>query len=228
MKLDGLKLPKAGHRNARLKALDTFPTHVGRTEEYKMIEKKDKIILHLCADVGSDTVIYRENGYDVRCVGSRIGIENYTPPDNVYGIIANPVCTHFSIARSKAKSPRDLREGMRLVKECLRVIWECQYKLKEPSRTSPLKFWAIENPATGFLRWFLGEPNFTYCPSEYGEDYTKKTALWGMFNKPIKPLLSIPVYKKNAGNGWCDWDKRDRKRSICPLSFARAFYEANQ
>ena len=77
---------------------------------------KDKIVLHLC-------------------------VENYHPPKGVYGIIANPVCTHFSIARTVAKTPRDLREGMRLIKECLRIVWECQYDTPESQRVGSLKFW---------------------------------------------------------------------------------------
>lgn len=87
----------------------------------------DRIILHLCAKEGSDSKPYRDAGYDVRIIGEEIGVENYSPPENVYGIIANPPCTMFSIARTNAKTPRDLKEGMRLVKECLRIIWECQY-----------------------------------------------------------------------------------------------------
>lgn len=144
-----------------------------------------KIILHLCADIGSDSQPYRDAGYNVICVGSDIGVENFHPPENVYGIIANPPCTHFSIARTVAKTPRSLEEGMRLVKECLRIIWECNYRLQEPSRTMPLKFWVIENPATGFLKWFLGKPTYEYCPSKFGADYTKRTALWGNFTPPI-------------------------------------------
>lgn len=52
-----------------------------------------KIILHLCADTGSDSKPYKDAGYDVRLIGSDIGVENFNPPKNVYGIIANPVCT---------------------------------------------------------------------------------------------------------------------------------------
>lgn len=58
---------------------------------------RPKIIIHACADMGSDSKPYREAGYDVRCIGSKIGVENYNPPENVYGIIANPPCTMFSI-----------------------------------------------------------------------------------------------------------------------------------
>jgi site-specific DNA-cytosine methylase len=76
-----------------------------------MSDNSSKIILHLCAKMGSDSQPYRDAGYDVRIIGEDIGVENYNPPPNVYGIIANPPCTMFSIARTNAKTPRDLREG---------------------------------------------------------------------------------------------------------------------
>lgn len=200
----------------------------------------NKTILHLCADIGSDSKPYRDAGYNVILVGSKIGVENYHPPENVYGIIANPPCTMFSIARTKAKTPRDLREGMRLVKECQRIIWECLYRLQEPSRTMPLKFWVIENPATGFLRWFLGKPAFEYCPSEFGADFTKRTALWGCFAPPNKPFMEYMTLRK--GNSVQDkmsitkykgtfQEKREQQmhdRSKCFEPFAKAFFEANQ
>ena len=59
-----------------------------------------KTILHLCADRGSDSKPYRDAGYEVICVGQKIGVENYHPPKGVYGVIANPPCTMFSIART--------------------------------------------------------------------------------------------------------------------------------
>jgi len=196
---------------------------------------KPKVILHLCAKEGSDSICYRDAGYDVRIIGEEIGVENYNPPENVYGIIANPPCTMFSIARTTAKTPRDLREGMRLVKECLRIIWECQYQITEHQRIPPLKFWAIENPGTGFLTWFLGKPVFQYHPYEYGESYSKKTCLWGHFNLPKKPLLFNPVptgrtigqdertFFGNEGKKSADMQTRSR----CPIKFAEAFFEAN-
>lgn len=59
-----------------------------------------KIILHLCADIGSDTKPYRDDpSYEVILIGEKIGVENYTPSVNVHGIIANPVCTEFSTTK---------------------------------------------------------------------------------------------------------------------------------
>lgn len=198
-----------------------------------------KIILHLCAKEGSDSLPYREAGYDVRIIGEEIGVENYHPPENVYGIIANPPCTHFSNCRTNAKEPRNLEDGMRLVKECLRIIWQCQYRidLKKSLHSSPLRFWMMENPATGYLNWFLGNPAYIYQPYEFGDSYSKKTALWGMFNHPLKPLLYNPI---PSGRSITDVSKdtltkikgingnRTRMRSLCSPYFAKAFFEANQ
>lgn len=205
---------------------------------------KRKVILHLCADIGSDSKPYVEAGYDVIRVGRDIGVENYQPPVEVYGIIANPPCTMFSIARTCAKTPRDLEDGMRLVKECLRIIWECQYRTPERQRTGALKFWALENPGTGLLRHFLGKPAYEYCPHEFGAPFTKRTALWGYFNAPKKPFMQFPIVKtyslasgkKDCPTSWTRYTgtHEEKKiqctadRSMCYEPFARAFYEANQ
>jgi len=111
---------------------------------------KNKIILHLCADIGSDTKPYSDAGYTVIKVGIDIGVENFIPPENVHGVIANPVCTEFSTASGFHKTG-DLEKGMFLVNHCLRIIKEC-----DP------KFWVIENPASGRLKQFLGKPSLAF------------------------------------------------------------------
>jgi hypothetical protein len=194
-----------------------------------------KIILHLCADMGSDSKPYREAGYDVRCIGSNIGVENYHPPDNVYGIIANPPCTMFSFCRTNAKLPRDLKQGMFLVNECLRIISECQYRLdSDVQKYSPLKFWVLENPNRGMLKWFLGKPALVFSPHEYGDDYKKETALWGMFNEPKKSPVECNAVKfdrmksKDIHPEYYGKLTRTERRSLCSEKFAQAFYEANK
>ncbi len=208
-----------------------------------------KIILHLCADIGSDSLPYKINEYDVRLVGSKIGIENYQPPENVYGIIANPPCTQFSFARTNAKIPRNLEKGMFLVKECLRIIWKCQYKLNsDQQKYSPLKFWVLENPYFGMLRWFLGKPVLVYSPEEYGDNYQKRTALWGNFNEPKKNPIILDektkalcktnsllhkrkfdaMLSKNIHLEFFGKLSLQDRRSICSAKFAQAFYEVNK
>lgn len=207
-----------------------------------------KIILQLCADTGSDTKPYRDAGYDVRLIGSEIGVENYTPPENVYGIIANPVCTEFSMATNdngiwKEKRERNHEDGLFLVRECQRIIAEAK----------PV-FWVIENPATGALRNYLGDPRLTYQPWEYGSPWTKKTALWGNFNIPPKkftkwddvPKIPELYTRPNRGKPSLAFMHKSAYklipefqtlpvpesdmefRSLCSQQFAQAFYEANK
>jgi len=85
-----------------------------------------KIILHLCADLGSDSRYYQlDDEYEVIKIGQSIGVQNYHPPANVYGIIANPPCTEFSTAKCFTHVG-DLDKGMELVNYCLRIIEEAK------------------------------------------------------------------------------------------------------
>lgn len=203
---------------------------------------KDKIILDLCGGTGSWSKPYKDAGYDVRL---------FTLPDNdirkmsisdmiedheeVYGILSAPPCTMFSFARTKALKPRDLVEGMECVRACLNIVWSVLEVIQPTGKkTLPLKFWALENPAHGFLPKFLGKPAFIFDPSDFGDGYQKKTALWGNFNEPIKkPIIKTGVkfdYLKSKDIHPEHFGKFDRqtRRSITPQGFAKAFFEANQ
>ncbi len=213
---------------------------------------KDRVILDLCGGTGAWSKPYVDNGYDVRLVTlPSADIFTYEPPKNVYGILAAPTCTHFSAARTRAKTPRDLRNAMLLVKRCLYVIWECSYELPNEKALKPkLKFWSLENPK-GALKYFLGAPAFQFQPYEFGDRYQKMTYLWGNFNKPKKKpikltpeekvkfgkhLQTLPEYEEhnlfNPGgyeyNYRCGQDRRAVRRSITPAGFAQSFYEANK
>lgn len=206
-----------------------------------------KTILHLCADTGSDTKPYKDAGYNVILVGKDIGVENYHPPSEVYGIIANPVCTEFSVAQGFHKKGNYLA-GLKMVMECWRVMKECvENNAEEP------KFLVMENPASGRLKEFLGAPNFVYEPWEFGSPWTKKTALWGIFNHPEKlynkwedvpkipglytrpgrPKPSMAFMHKSAVKLIPEFEgfnpTSDMEfRSLCSQKFAQAFFEANK
>lgn len=181
------------------------------------MQNQDKTILHLCADIGSDSKPYRDAGYNVICVGKDIGVENYHPPENVYGVIANPPCTHFAGSGARwwaGKGDKAIIDGLVLVIHCLRIVAECR----------PM-FWVLENPV-GRLKDYLGKPVAYYQPYEYGDTYSKKTCLWGKFNMPEKH----PVVPTDKDKIWRMPPSKDRAdlRSICSEKFARAFFEVNQ
>ena len=203
-----------------------------------------KTILHLCADIGSDSRFYAlDENYEVIRVGEKIGIQNYVPDRPIHGIIANPVCTEFSTAKGFHKH-NDIEKGMFLVNHCLRVI-----EFSKP------KFWVIENPMNGVLKDVLGPPKAVYQPWEYGSPWTKKTALWGEFNMPEaifnsydavpkidslyvrpgrgKPSLAFlhksAIYNIPEFEFAIPYVKNDSDfRSLCSQKFAEAFYRCNQ
>jgi len=201
-----------------------------------------KTILHLCADIGSDSYPYScDNNYMVVKVGKDIGVENYHHDRPIHGIIANPECTHFSFARYS--NGIDPTKGLWMVGECLRIIEEA----------SPA-WYVIENPATGMLKNYLGIPKFIYDPWNFGSPWTKKTALWGSFNTPVKLFHSWDDVPKNdtlyirPGRSRPNFaffhksaiynipefkpfislvDSDSAFRSLCSQGFAKAFKEVN-
>ncbi len=189
---------------------------------------KKKIILDLCGGTGSWSIPYKEAGYDVQVITlPKHDVRTYTPPENVYGILAAPPCTMFSLARTTAKTPRDLDKGMEIVIACMNIIWKAK-----PT------FWAMENPK-GLLRKFMGRPPFSFDASEFGEDYNKGTDIWGYYTLPKKKLeyIRYPSTDKNTRKLPAIPESYIRdpemttvaiKRSITPGGFARAFFKQNQ
>lgn len=235
------------------------------------MENSGKIILDLCGGTGSWARPYKEAGYKVITITlpkydirfTKISDEHITfqkdeplgpvhvvRKDAIYGVLAAPPCTMFSFARTNAKTPRDLREGMECVRACLEIIWSIkEIQQTTGKKTLPIKFWALENPYHGFLPQFLGKPAFTFDPWEFGDGYQKRTALWGHFNEPKKNpipmtdeakakaktnshlhtlgvkfdyLKSKDIHPEHFGS----FDRQTR-RSITPALFANAFFKAN-
>src|SRR3990167_5080193 len=194
------------------------------------MENKDKIILDLCGGTGAWSKPYKDAGYDVRIYtlpeGDIRTMAMFLPIE-VYGILAAPPCTMFSLARTTAKTPRNLDKGLETVRACMNIIWHAKPK-----------FWVMENPK-GLLRKFMGKPAFEFDASEFGEDYNKHTDLWGYFKEPKKTreYIRYPSTDKNTRKlpPIPEYYKIDTemttiaiRRSITPAGFAKAFYMANQ
>lgn len=216
---------------------------------------KNKIILDLCGGTGSWAAPWNNAKYNVItitlphynvnqtiinkktiCFPSKTAQPITIEKKDVYGILAAPPCTMFSFARTNAKKPRDLREGMECVRSCLDIIWSIKEIQQETGKkTLPLKFWALENPYHGFLPQFLGKPAFTFDPWEFGDLYKKKTALWGHFNMPIKTFNKKPdiskfdkLPTKEIHSEFYGKYDRTTRRAITPRGFAEAFFKSNQ
>ena len=203
------------------------------------MDNADKIILDLCGGSGSWSRPYKDAGYDVRVITlPEYDVRTYQPPENVYGILAAPPCTEFSIAKNGRHRQRNFDAGLEIVESCLHIIWNCRSKGK-------LRFWALENP-TGYLRQFLGRPAFTFYQWEFGVNSIKHTDIWGYFHEPKRIVTERPdnmnyikTYKIGKSHQFdCpEWvksyievqaDKRAALRAITPMGFAQAFFKANR
>lgn len=180
----------------------------------------DRLILDLCAGSGSWSDPYKRAGYAVRRVTlPAVDVRTYVPPPGVWGVLAAPPCEEFSLAKNGRD--RDFERGLETVAACLRIII-----------TTRPRWWALENPVGLLSRW-LGRPAFVFNPFDFGDPWSKRTALWGSFAEPLKgpfvraidgggPLCAVcspdaPSVCRVAGH-----------RAVTPPGFARAFFEANE
>lgn len=179
------------------------------------------VILDLCGGTGSWSKPYKDAGYDVRVVTlPDMDVRLFEKPkEDIHGILAAPPCTFFCRMRMCRGKPTNEQfvEGLSVVDACMRIITICKPK-----------FWALENPQ-GYLKRWLGEPRLKFDPYEYGDHWTKRTWIWGNFNRPMKWLPVKPTGRLVGGK------KNDpsiahtaEDNAKTPEGFARAFYEANK
>lgn len=204
---------------------------------------KPKIILDLCGGSGSWSRAYVAAGYDVRNITlPQYDVLTYDPPDDVYGILAAPPCTEFSVLNCRAEArQRDPQAGLKIVMACMRIIEKCK----------PV-WWALENPV-GYLREYMGKSTLIFQPWQYGDPWTKRTEIWGTFTLPEARYKKwedvpnkLPLYTR-PGRGkpnfaylhksaqalipqlaWANPKTDADFRAITPPGFAQAFFDANQ
>lgn len=195
-----------------------------------------KIILDLCGGTGAWSDPYVKAGYDVRNITlPEQDVCLYKPPKSVYGILAAPPCTAFTMMRNfwggldnhlkgVDFAKKRTQQGLEIVSACCRIILTC-----------PSTFWAIENPK-GYLGRWLGNPAYTFDPWYFGDNYQKKTDIWGKFNHPARTVMCKPkklvkfahILSKDICPESYGKLNRQERRAITPPGFAQAFFEANR
>lgn len=187
-----------------------------------------KIILSLCDFSGNWPLFYRANSSEYKVIqfdikhgrsGNIRLTETFKKFANVkvYGVLAAPICTVFAGSGARwHRTDEEMEEGLAVMDACIRFVHVLQPK-----------FWALENPVGKMVR-YLGPPKMYFNPCDYGDPYTKKTGLWGNFNipqkNPVEPTLGSMMHKKYGGKS----EATKTARSMTPLHFARAFFEANR
>lgn len=171
---------------------------------------------------------YKEAGYDVYQFDIKLGLDilEVTYDDivnkNVYGILAAPPCTDFAGSGAQYWKAKDADgrtdASLKLIDKVLEIV----------SWFPELKFWALENPVGRLqkLRPQLGNPWY-FQPHWYGDPWTKKTGLWGKFNRElprndVEPDPNSWIMKLGGKS-----ERTKELRSMTPPGFAKAFFEAN-
>ncbi len=193
-----------------------------------MLQNQTKVIISLFDYSGNWPSFYKANGYDVYSLDIKNDIDILTLvrtdlPNNVYGILAAPPCTDFSGSGAQYWKTKDAdgrtEASLSLVDKTLEIV----------SWYPEIRFWALENPVgrLSTLRPQIGKPWY-FQPHWFGDPYTKKTGLWGNFNKDLPRNDVVP-----DPNNWImklggKSERTKELRSMTPLGFAKAFYEANK
>ncbi len=192
-----------------------------------------KTILSIFDYTGNWSKPYKENNYNVIQIDIKLGLDileyDYKKLKNVHGILIAMPCTDYALSGAKHFARKDIDgttdKSQVLVKRIKEII---DYFNSE--------FWVIENPMTRIHRLnpWIGELKYKFNPCDFAgygfesDRYNKQTWLFGNFNKPVKNRLEplekdYPGFKNFGGKS----EKTKELRSITPLGFSYAFFNAN-
>ncbi len=159
-------------------------------------------IIELFSGTGEFSKIAKEQGHEVFTIDNnpkcnpdlcidilKLKIKDLPfKPDFIW---ASPPCTDYSHAKRTGVSYIEL-SNMFVIKTLSLIL-----------ALNP-KYWIIENPQTGTLKfqYFMSELPFTdvsYC--RYGRTFRKQTRLWNNFNFKGKTCTCTEKHKDSCGNG---------------------------
>ena len=141
--------------------------------------------LFLCSGTGSVGRPFREAGWEVvdvdrdRRFGAEVVVDilawdyraAFPPGERSFDVVwASPDCTQYSVARTTAKTPRDLEGADALVATCIEIM----------AYLAP-RLWFLENPDSGLLKTREGVAGLPYGRVDYcayGAPYRKRTRVW--------------------------------------------------
>jgi len=220
---------------AQAKALvEVWKEHALQQQETHRAENFNKTILSLFdytgqwsqpwEDAGYNVIRFDlQNGQDIMDFSVGYFNENWDFSD-VYGILAACPCTDFAVSGARHFAAKDADGRTEASKE---LVFQTMRTIEY---FRPWGFWALENPVgrigrlTGLPPWRLG-----FDPNHFGEDYTKKTLIWGDFNAASMPVANAEptagskMHQKYGGKSL----KTKNSRSGTPEGFAYSFFMGN-
>lgn len=191
-----------------------------------------KLCIDLCCGLKGFSKAFVDNGWEVITVDieprfeptilldvrilNKDDIEKYTKrPLSKYKIIvilASPPCERFSQAPHVWPLP-----GIRTALEIVGAVLELIIDIKP-------KYWALENPSNGNLRWFIGTPAKRIRLNAFGYKTVKPTGIWG--NIPLG-LIPDSSKKNDRPNAFANlYSKRRDRRAEIPRGLSASILEA--
>lgn len=173
--------------------------------------------------------VYRfdiKDGFDINEFSCEYLLENWDFGE-VHGVIAAPPCTDFASSGAWTWPDKDTdgrtAASMELVYMVLRTV-----ELFDP------KWWVLENPVGRLPKLIPALKDYGpyyFNPCEFGDPWTKKTGLWGNFNRDALDALKTPVdpdpdswIMKLGGKS----ERTKELRSETPPGFAKAWFESHR
>lgn len=187
---------------------------------------------------------FAEDGYDVELVDIKHGKDIFTwelpPGPPVWGILAAPECTDFSVSGAQWWPAKDAdgrtEYSLAMVDRTLELITEIKPH-----------FWILENPIgrlprlrpdfPGSVKMIVHPWQFAgYAPESETDRYTKATVLRGDFTLPpqwpLSPIMHTTADGKKGSWMWAKLGGKSERtktlRSTTPLGLARATWLANR
>ena len=226
---------KAGEYVSKAKAdqiIEGWKQHTQDLAKKHRAENSTKTVLSLFDLSGEWSKPWEEAGYNVIRFDIQSGQdihdfsveyfnENYDFGE-VYAILAACPCTDFAVSGARHFAAKDAdgrtEASKELVFQTMRTIEYFRPKV-----------WALENPVgrierlTGLPKWRM-----SFDPHHFGEDYTKKTLIWGNFNADlptanVEPTAGSKMHSQFGGKS----QATKNARSVTPEGFAYSFFMAN-
>lgn len=197
----------------------------------------NNLLISLFDLTGNASRPYRENGWHVIQVDQQLGTDimdwNYKGlAARKIVVIAMCPCTDYAVSGAKHFAKKDINgeteASQKIVSKTKEII----------DYFNPFA-WQLENPKTRIHKlnpWIGQRPKFVFSPCDFaGYDpnpddsrYNKETWLFGKFNDPVKKRMEpfgkeYPGFRNLGGKSLAT----KNARSVTPLGFAYAFYEAN-
>lgn len=221
------KLPSVGKKEAaaRLKAWKDEAARQGRENVSANANRTvislfdvSGVMAQPWIDAGYNVYTYDlQTGDDINDFDAQTLLERHGN-EEIYAILAQPPCTDFTNSGARWWKDKDAdgrtEASNELVRQTLRTV-----ELFRPP------VWVMENP-TGRIAKLnnLPKPLLSFDPWHFGDDYTKRTQLFGKFDPnlptaPVDPTQGSKMHKLSSSAKY--------ERSLTSENFAYALFMAN-